>query len=249
MSAKATFWAWSLRGLTSSQKLTLLCLSDNHNQSTGQCNPSISFIADKTGLDRKTVMRALDDLEIKGFLKQYKKFGLTNNFYLHTSTEIGTGVDEKTSTNIGTSTKIEPVPILDTTSTNIGHEPVPILGHKSKTESKKNLKHVCAHDGKFLMSLDWRPNPDYWEGISKSEGLSAESSSGTMFEQMLASFKNYWVDEPKSKSERQWQTALVAHIKRQYEKTKIIKTPSEGEGITDEQRRRIVERFSTGTTS
>jgi len=128
LSAKATFWAWSLRGLTSSQKLVLLCLGDNHNGDTGRCDPSVNFIADKTGLNRKTVMQATSELEKIGLIGTQKRFGTSTNFTLKTGTEIGT------------STENGPVPKTDTTSTENGLGPVPILGHKPKTEPKKNLK-------------------------------------------------------------------------------------------------------------
>ena len=129
MSAKATFWAWSLRGLSSSQKLLLLCLSDNHNGDNNRCDPSISYISDKTGLNRKTVMNSVTELVNIGLISVNKRHGTSTLFEL------------KTSTNIGTSTDLGPVPILDHTSTDFGHRPVPKTVPKSITESKKNLKH------------------------------------------------------------------------------------------------------------
>ena len=130
MSAKATFWAWSLRNLTSSQKLVLLCLSDNHNEDTNRCDPSVNYIADKTGLDRKTVMQSLSSLEGLGLISIDKRAGTSSSFSL------------KASTKNGTSTKFTPVPKTDATSTKNGQGPVPNLGYKSKTESKKNLKQL-----------------------------------------------------------------------------------------------------------
>lgn len=130
MSAKATFWAWDQRGLSSSQKLVLLCLADNHNEDSGRCDPSVQFIADKTALNRKTILRALSDLEDLGLVVSEKRHGTSNTFVLLTSTEIGT------SPKNGTSQK------RDRTSTKSGTGVVPKLGHKPKTEPKKNLKQI-----------------------------------------------------------------------------------------------------------
>ena len=66
MSAQATFWAWGIQ-VPSSEKLVLLCLSDCHNGDTSQCNPSVNYIAKKTSLDRKTVLKALRLLDEKEF--------------------------------------------------------------------------------------------------------------------------------------------------------------------------------------
>lgn len=76
--------------------------------------------------------------------------------------------------------------------------------------------------GKFLMTTDWRPFSDWWPGFGVNQGLRPEQCEGQKFEELLASFKGYWVDELKSNTERQWQTKLVDHINRKYQKTKIL---------------------------
>ena len=145
MSAMATFWAWN-QDVKSSQKLVLLSLANCHNDSTGQCNPSITYISDQTGLNRKTIIQALSDLEKSGHIIQQKNTGSSNKYRLNTSTEIGTATDEKTSTELGTSTEIEPVPKTDKTSTKNGTTPVPKTVH----EPKKNLKEPYKYENRTI---------------------------------------------------------------------------------------------------
>lgn len=70
MSHKATHWAWSVSGISSSEKLILLALADRHNADTGDCFPSLDRIADDTCTSRDTARRATQSLEQKGFLSR-----------------------------------------------------------------------------------------------------------------------------------------------------------------------------------
>lgn len=117
MSARATFWAWEV-DIPSSEKLVLLCLSDCHNADTGQCNPSVSYIAKKTSLDRKTVLKSLRSLNDREILSRAKVEGSSNQYFL----------------SIGGS------PILGHGQAHISPEPVPNLGHKPINKPKKNLR-------------------------------------------------------------------------------------------------------------
>jgi len=50
LSAEGTFWAWKQRGLSSTEKLVLLCLGDCHNGGNGRCDPSDKYIQEQNGL-------------------------------------------------------------------------------------------------------------------------------------------------------------------------------------------------------
>ncbi len=113
MSARATFWAWE-QDIPSSEKLVLLCLSDCHNNDTGQCNPSILYICSKTNQDRKTVLKSLKSLNDRNLLTRTKVFGSSNQYNLSISTNNGT--------------------------TKNGHFKVPKLVQKPKREPKKTLR-------------------------------------------------------------------------------------------------------------
>lgn len=132
MSAGATFWAWK-QSTTSAQKLTLLALANCHNEGTGQCNPSISYISSATGLNRKTVIKSIAELEALGLIVAEKTHGGSTQYTIQASTNTGTSTEIDTSTKNGTHTGTK---IGTGTSTKNGTQPVPKLGH----ESKKNLK-------------------------------------------------------------------------------------------------------------
>ena len=147
MSARATFWAWE-QDIPSSEKLVLLCLSDCHNNDTGQCNPSIIYICSKTNQDRKTVLKSLKSLNDRNLLTRTKVYGSSNQYNLSLSTNIGTRV----------------VP-------NSVREVVPKMGHKPKREPKKNLRwekgdmEVAEKIYNLLLVLNpkhKKPNMDSW---------------------------------------------------------------------------------------
>lgn len=68
MSVKATNWAWEA-DLSPSQKLVLLALAHCHNGRTGQCNPRVSTIVDKTGLGERRVKGILKELREAGYIR------------------------------------------------------------------------------------------------------------------------------------------------------------------------------------
>ncbi|HFG6953544.1 helix-turn-helix domain-containing protein [Acinetobacter baumannii] len=140
MSLDASIWAFKAEVKTSSQRLVLLALADRAGESH-KCYPSIKRMVKDTLLNRKTIIKVLDELEASSFIKftgeitgngvkVYQLIGVmgreednvtnpkngtsTNN---GTSSYFGTGSKNGTSTNIGTATS----PKNGTeTSTNIG---------------------------------------------------------------------------------------------------------------------------------
>jgi DNA-binding transcriptional ArsR family regulator len=69
MSAEHVGWAFR-QPLPATRKFVLVALADRCNKDTLRCDPSISRLADDTGLDRSTVIRALDALEADGYVKR-----------------------------------------------------------------------------------------------------------------------------------------------------------------------------------
>lgn len=144
MSARATFWAWE-QDIPSSEKLVLLCLSDCHNNDTGQCNPSILYICSKTNQDRKTVLKSLKSLNDRNLLSRTKIFGSSNQYNLALSTNNGT--------------------------TKNGYSKVPNMVQKPKREPKKTLRwesgdmEVADQIYNLLLVLNpkhKKPNMDSW---------------------------------------------------------------------------------------
>lgn len=145
MSRDATYWAWE-QAVKSSQKLTLLALARSHNEKTNQCNPSISTVSKMTGLNRKTIIHSLSELQSIGLIILTKVYGTNTNYTFKTSTNLGTTHVNTTSTNNGTSPVPKavpvpnsvPVPKTDKTSTNLGQDQY----QKRDTKEKKEKKEV-----------------------------------------------------------------------------------------------------------
>lgn len=131
MSAKATFWAWEQQHIGSSAKLVLLCLADHHNADSGRCDPSEKFIADKTGLNVKTVNSAIKKLADLDLLSYEYRRGTSNNYTLHLHQN---RVHPKTGTP-----KIGDTQFREGVHPKLGVEVHPKLGDKPTSESKKNL--------------------------------------------------------------------------------------------------------------
>ena len=78
MSLDATTWAWKLRGLRPAQKLVLLSMADRAGEHH-TCHPAISRLTVDTGLDRKTVISSLQDLESAGLIRKTGRMTGYNN--------------------------------------------------------------------------------------------------------------------------------------------------------------------------
>ena len=179
MSARATFWAWEV-DIPSSEKLVLLCLADCHNADTGQCNPSVSYIATKTSLDRKTVLKSLRSLNDREILSRAKVEGSSNQYFL----------------SIGGS------PILGHGQSHISPEPVPNLGHKPINKPKKNLRwekgdmETVESIFNLLLALNpkhRKPNMDSWANeIRLMRENDGHSHSEIMDLFRFANSDNFW---------------------------------------------------------
>ena len=75
MSLNATLWAWS-QNLTAPQKLILLSLADRAGENH-EAWPSISRLELDTGLNRKTIMGHLQNLQDMGLITEVGKVGAT----------------------------------------------------------------------------------------------------------------------------------------------------------------------------
>ncbi|MDN8190935.1 helix-turn-helix domain-containing protein [Acinetobacter baumannii] len=156
MSLDASIWAFKAEVKTSSQRLVLLALADRAGESH-KCYPSIKRMVKDTLLNRKTIIKVLDELEAGSFIKftgeitgngvkVYQLIGVmgreedsvtspkngtsTNN---GTSSNFGTGSKNGTSTIIGTATS----PKNGTeTSTNIGTQNL----SRNLSDESKNKK-------------------------------------------------------------------------------------------------------------
>jgi DNA-binding transcriptional MocR family regulator len=149
MSRDMTDRAFALILKPATRKLTLLVLADCHNHLTGRCNPSIKFIADHTGLNRKSVIESLADLESRGLISVAR--GHSNSYKLNlsqeskVSTEIGTELEMNLGPENGTclvpKTGLTWSRKRDTNRELTGKEPfMPEAAPKTKTKTKTKTK-------------------------------------------------------------------------------------------------------------
>ncbi|MND29398.1 hypothetical protein D3C81_110790 [compost metagenome] len=139
MSLDATIWAFKAEVKTSSQRLVLLALADRAGESH-KCYPSIKRMVKDTVLNRKTVIKVLDELEATSLIrftgeitgngvKVYQLIGVMGREETDlTSPKNGTSTNNGTSSNFGTGSK-------NGTSTNNGTTTSP----KNGTETSPNI--------------------------------------------------------------------------------------------------------------
>ena len=160
MSLDATIWAFKAAVKTSSQRLVLLALADRAGDEH-KCYPSLKRLEKDTVLNRKTIIKVLDELEEGAFIKFtgkttgngvkiYQLIGVigredddptspkngtsTKN---GTGTNLGTGSKNGTSTNNGTASSTKNG---TATSTNIGTQNLPM---NLSIESKNKKTWLC----------------------------------------------------------------------------------------------------------
>ncbi|MBU3817714.1 helix-turn-helix domain-containing protein [Acinetobacter baumannii] len=137
MSLDASIWAFKAEVKTSSQRLVLLALADRAGESH-KCYPSIKRMVKDTLLNRKTIIKVLDELEAGSFIKftgeitgngvkVYQLIGVMGREEDSvTSPKNGTSTNNGTCSNFGTGSK-------NGTSTNIGTATSPKNGTETST--------------------------------------------------------------------------------------------------------------------
>ena len=137
MSLDATIWAWRAEVDSSTQRLILLSLADRAGEDH-KCYPSIIRMVKDTKMNRKTIIKVLDDLEKKALIKYtgkivgngvkvYQLLGVVGQEDHPTSTKKGTSGKNGTSSNLGTGSNIG-------TSTENGTSTSPKNGTETSTE-------------------------------------------------------------------------------------------------------------------
>ena len=116
MSLDASIWAWKADVKSASQRLILLSLADRAGENH-ECYPSIMRMVKDTKMNRKTIIKVLDELEQQAFIKftgeligngvkVYQLVGVSGREESKTSTKKGTGGKNGTSSNLGTGSNI-----------------------------------------------------------------------------------------------------------------------------------------------
>ena len=145
MSGKAAVWAWQQTGIPPLEKLVLLALAERHNKDTGKCYPSMTLMAEDTGMSRRSVMRAIRGLEERGLITCDRTYGKSTFYHLH----IGKLTIETTGDRESPVTESHQLPVTEShrcQSVTGDRESPPLVteshrtGDRESPEPKKNLK-------------------------------------------------------------------------------------------------------------
>ena len=84
MSFVALAWCADVQPSLSDRALrVLLELARMHNHTTGRCDPKVGTLADRVGLDRRTVLRGLSELRDAGHLTVERRGPTSSQYDLH----------------------------------------------------------------------------------------------------------------------------------------------------------------------
>ncbi|MDN8266400.1 helix-turn-helix domain-containing protein [Acinetobacter baumannii] len=159
MSLDATVWAWKTRqkqkaggALKPLKKLVLLSLADRAGE-THECYPSVARLVEDTEMDRKTVLKIIDELIEDGFIidtgkregrtkqvKVYLLIGVKGRETVPTTVHFDMGKDDLNSPNNGT------VPITEQFQQ--FHETVPTIPSNSPNVGTRNLPKNLSDESK-----------------------------------------------------------------------------------------------------
>ena len=114
--------------LKANTKILLLVLISYENELEGYSYPSQTRLIRETGLSKKTLLKCLNELEEKGYIKRVKEKGENNKYYISSSTKIDTTGSGKNNTS--TSSKND-------TATSSKNSTLKEL-NKNKKEKKEN---------------------------------------------------------------------------------------------------------------
>ena len=120
------------KSLKANTKILLLVLMTYENKE-GFAYPSQSRLIEETGLSKNTLLKCLNELEEKGYIKRVKEKGENNKYYINSSIKI----DTSTSIKINTSEDI--TSIKNDTRGSIKNDTLEVLNTSNKKE-KENKK-------------------------------------------------------------------------------------------------------------
>lgn len=160
MSLDATIWAWKTRqkqklggALKPLKKLVLLSLADRAGE-THECYPSVARLVEDTEMDRKTVLKIIDELIEDGFItdtgkregrtkqvKVYLLIGVKGRETVSTTVHFDMGNDDLNSPNNGT--------VPTTEQFQQFHERVPTIPLNSPNVGTRNLSKNLSDESKI----------------------------------------------------------------------------------------------------
>ena len=178
MSLDATRWAW-LQDVRPCQKLVLLSLADRADEHH-RCYPSIRRLESDTGLDRKTIMSAIKEMESAGLLVTHRQTGAVNEYQLmdvHCRADIYSQSQKRDQSQKRTSTKNGTAPVpetgqdqyqkRDTESTNN----LPRTKERGKTQKRKRFVRPSLREvEQYIREIGGSTDAQQWMDFYESKG-------------------------------------------------------------------------------
>ena len=218
MSVDATRWAWSVNVQKSTERLVLLSLADRANEDN-ECYPSMQRITNDTMLDIKTVKKVISDLIQKGLiLDTGERKGFTQK--VRVLRLVGVDCREDKQTQKRNDSKNGMNPNFPTNEPKIGSNNEPKIGLQNLKENlKENNINISEQSRineltksreplRFVMPLDWNPNPKIFAGYCAINGLSHEK----LTDHILKSFIQKANAKAELKNESEWCLYLVKYL-------------------------------------
>ena len=118
------------KSLKANTKILLLVLMTYENKE-GFAYPSQPRLIEETGLSKNTLLKCLNELEEKGYIKRVKEKGENNKYYINSSIKIDT------STSIKINTSEDVTSIKNDTRGSIKNDTLKVLNTSNKKEKEK----------------------------------------------------------------------------------------------------------------
>jgi biotin operon repressor len=205
MSFRALAWAWEKTTGSAPSKLVLMALASCHNDETGRCYPSIQYIADKSECSRRTVERALSDLEEQGLIERVHRSTAEGR---KTSNEYRLGCDGMRQSDAGYASDCR----IGMRQIDAGYASESRINLESnlelKTEESARAREAAPlvleqHVGfSRFAPADWSPNPAIERMVTVQPGVDRE--------QELVQFRLHEFVNGKTDWDRAWAKWLVS---------------------------------------
>lgn len=226
MSAKATFWAWSVKGIHSSPKLVLLCLADYADENNTAW-PSYETIKRQCEIKSDaSVRKHIAYLEDHGLIKILKRKISDNPNAHHLSNlyelKVGMFITSKNEVKdcslqnmkkVTSENEVSSLQKMKCVTSNIEEDPTNEPTNINLPMSRERVREgfdQIEHDRKFRMHLDWTPDEQLKNELTRLFCIQPDQVT----EDQLLSFKNYWYSEARYCTERQWVSKFLEQCKR-----------------------------------
>jgi len=182
MSVEAIQWALALPHKNATHKVVLIALANHANPDGGECYPSIVRLETYTGLHKRSIVRAIAQMEELGIISAIHGQGKKTRYTLHLSVK---AVTERHQCQTDTSGRVSPNRGQSATRTGDTAPPKPSLtiNNRPKEERARATR----------LAPEWKLPAEWWSWAAQ-QGLEADWIDGEE-----GNFRDYWISAPGQK--------------------------------------------------